>query len=144
MSKVLSVVQGIYASLWTPARVLKSLEFYMASAGWEIIYYNDGGPGDRALKEYGLNNISERFSAFTFANAAEKVIALNIMAHDKLRLFAHEMGHIYLGHDLMAPTPYDEVEADQFSADLLALLQQQGQASTVRQPASVMRPVFKM
>ena len=122
-NKIARIVAGVYTALWSPARILEHLVSSMALYGWHTIYFNDDDAGDEALKSYGMEKYMHQFPAFTFACRAEKVIALDSKASDKLHLFAHEMGHISLGHDLFAPTPYDEVEADQFSAQLIQAIE---------------------
>lgn len=118
-NKIAHIVAGVYTVLWSPARVLEHLISSMAAYGWHIIYFNDDNAGDDILKSYGMEEYTHQFHAFTFVCRAEKIIALDAKSSDKLHLLAHEMGHIFLGHDLFAPTPYDEVEADQFSAHLI-------------------------
>ena len=117
--KIARIVAGVYTALWSPARILEHLTSYMALYGWRTIYFNDEAVGDEALKSYGMEEYAHQFSAFTFICEAERIIAIDTKAADKLHLFAHEMRHIFLGHDLYAPTPYDEVDADQFSAQLI-------------------------
>lgn len=122
-NKIARIVAGVYTALWSPARILEHLVSSMASYGWHTIYFNDDNAGDGILKSYGMEEYAHEFSAFTFTCKAEKIIALDAKASDKLHLFAHEMGHIFLGHDLFAPTPYDEVDADQFSAQLIQAIE---------------------
>ena len=122
-NKIARIVAGVYTALWSPSRILEHLVSSMASYGCRTIYFNDGSSGDELLKSYGMEEYIEQFPAFTFVFQNEKIIALDVKSSDKLHLFAHEMGHIFLGHDLFAPTPYDEVDADQFSAQLIQAIE---------------------
>lgn len=122
-NKIARIVAGVYTALWSPARILEHLASSMASYGLRTVYFNDGDSGDELLKSYGMEEYACQFSAFTFICESEKIIAIDTKAADKLHLFAHEMGHIFLGHDLFAPTPYDEVDADQFSAQLIQAIE---------------------
>ena len=122
-NKIARIVAGIYTSFWSPARILEHLVSSMALYGWRTVYFHDDGTGDELLESYGMEEYIERFPAFTFTFQSEKIIAIDVKSPDKLHLFAHEMGHIFLGHDLYAPTPYDEVDADQFSKQLIRAIE---------------------
>ena len=126
------IVIGVYSSLLTPAKILSNFRAHMADLGWRTIYYHDNGPGDEYLSAYHLEEQMQDYRAFSFASGAEKIIAIDITAKDKLGLYAHEMGHICLGHDLFAPSPYEEVEADEFSAELIRVIKA-GQTSISEQ-----------
>ena len=75
------------------------------------------------MKRLGMGDLAARFSAFTFCSDMERFIAIDAMATDKLFLFAHEIGHIILGHDFLAPSFREEREADDFAEALLALIE---------------------
>ena len=121
--KIQNAAVGVATGLFSPSRTLENLKAYMQGFGWKTVYYNDGGAGDAYLKSLGMGDLAARFSAFTFCSDMERFIAIDATATYKLFLFAHEIGHIILGHDFLAPSFREEREADDFAEALLALIE---------------------
>lgn len=90
---------------------------HMKSIGWETMYFNDGGAGDKLLKSQHLSEIAIRNKAFAVKGL--RIIFIDRTAENKLRPYLHEVAHILLKHDFDALTLENETEANQFVDYLL-------------------------
>ena len=89
----------------------------MAEMGWRTVYFHDGGDGDESIKKLQLTAYAEQHSAFLYRPL--KLIFLSKKATDKTRLYAHEIAHITLKHDLDS---VDQVQNDKEANEFAELL----------------------
>lgn len=77
---------------------MQTISEALRARGWEIVRYNDGGPGDRLIQAYGLKSSLRYQTAFCYTSQDANFIALDSYAPKPLESLLHEAGHIFLEH----------------------------------------------